>query len=289
MAEASRTQQQRDRRAADPGLQLHTIRGNLRRPAGRFSAGRALFKRVAVPVEVNTEIFHKIAEPWLLSRRSSWGVVMNRRHCLVLLACVVLPGIALGQYVSSDTYTRYELLAPESHQFRIYYEVTETRAGARFHFNVIREGSEASDESVIDLVTGKPLRFEVVSGTAAKADAPHENFNPAGKYIKVHLTHPVPAKGEYRLAIVKTYRDEKSYYPEGNSIVFKRSLSIPRNGVVLPAGYEIDSCSVAAQVISEPDGRLKLAFMNAGSGGALEVAIKARPLPAALWPASGTP
>ena len=58
-------------------------------------------------------------------------------------------GAALSQYVSADTYTRYELLGPETHQFKIYYEVTETRAGARYHFNQIREGSEASDETAI--------------------------------------------------------------------------------------------------------------------------------------------
>src|SRR5215472_8143325 len=72
---------------------------------------------------------------------------------------------AAAQCISADTYTRYELLAPASHQFKIYYEVTETRSGARFHFNQIREGSEASDESVSDAATGKPLQFEVVTGT----------------------------------------------------------------------------------------------------------------------------
>src|SRR5436190_14179821 len=86
--------------------------------------------------------------------------------------------MAWAQYVTADTYTRYELLAPESHQFKIYYEVTETRAGARFHFNAIREGSTASDESVVDLATGKPLKFEVVTGAEAKTAAPAEEFNP---------------------------------------------------------------------------------------------------------------
>ena len=184
-----------------------------------------------------------------------------------------------GQYISADTYTRYELLAPESHQFKIYYEVTETRPGARFHFNAIREGSEASDESVIDLATGKPLKFEVTSGAQAKADEQAAEFNLAGKYIKVHLAHTVPATGEYRIAIIKTYKDEKSYYTEGDQIVYKRSLGIPRNSVVLPAGYEIVSCSAAAQVLTETDGRLKLAFVNPGSGGPLEVTIRARRLP----------
>src|SRR6266487_1019279 len=118
------------------------------------------------------------------------------------LLFAILMGIAAqAQYISGDTYTRYELLTPESHQFKIYYEVTETRAGARYHFNQIREGSEASDESVIDLATGKALKFEVVSGAQAKADSPSENFPATAHYIKVYLAHPVPAGGEFRLAI----------------------------------------------------------------------------------------
>src|SRR6185369_16372376 len=184
-------------------------------------------------------------------------------------------GIATAQFISADTYTRYELLAPETHQFKIYYEVTETRAGARFHFNEIREGSEASDESVVDLATGKPLKFEVVTGAQAKVDAPAQNFSPNSHYIRVSLAHPVPSGGEYRLAIIKTYKDDKSYYTEGDQIVYKRPLGIPRDSVVLPLGFEIVSCSVATQVLREVDGRLKLAFVNPGSGGQLEVTIKA--------------
>lgn len=198
----------------------------------------------------------------------------------LLLSLVILTGNGRtsGQYISADTYTRYELLAPETHQFKIYYEVTETRVGARYHFNQIREGSEASDESVIDLATGKPLKFEVVSGAQAKIDSPTENIGPAARYIKVFLAHPIAERGEYRLAIIKTYKDDKSYYPEGDQIVFKRPLGIPRDSIVLPAGYEIVSCSVATQVLREPDGRLKLAFVNAGSGGQLEVTIRAKKL-----------
>src|SRR6266699_5548314 len=195
-----------------------------------------------------------------------------------LAVLTILCASARSQFISADTYTRYELLAPESHQFKIYYEVTETRVGARFHFNQIREGSEASDESVVDLATDRPLKFEVVTGAQAKTDSPAENFSPTAHYIKVHLAHPIPAGGEYRLAIIKTYKDDKSYYTEGDQIVFKRPLGIPRDSVVLPAGYEIVSCSVAAQVLTEPDGRLKLAFVNAGSGGSLEVTIRAKKL-----------
>src|SRR5260370_36081782 len=117
-----------------------------------------------------------------------------KQTCEMLIGVVFVASwcaAAFAQYISADTYTRYELLAPETHQFKIYYEVTETRAGARFHFNQIREGSEASDESVIDLATGKPLQFEVVTGAQAKLDSPAENFGANAHYIKVRLEHPV--------------------------------------------------------------------------------------------------
>src|SRR3954454_21144432 len=110
----------------------------------------------------------------------------------LLFVILTLTATAPAQFISGDTYTRYELLAPETHQFKIYYEVTETRAGARFHFNEIREGSEASDESVIDLTTGKPLKFEVVTGAQAKVDSPAQNFSPNSHYIRISLAHPVP-------------------------------------------------------------------------------------------------
>jgi hypothetical protein len=193
----------------------------------------------------------------------------------LLMASVGAP----AQYISADTYTRYELLAPETNQFRIFYEVTETKPGARFHFNAIRPGSDASDEEIYDLATGKQLKFEIVSGAQARADSPDGNFDSATNYIKVHLARPIPARGEYRLRIDKTYKDAKSYYTEGDRIIFKRALGIPRNSVILPAGYEIVSSSVAAQVISQPDGRLKLSFVNPGSGGQLEVTIQARRSP----------
>ena len=205
----------------------------------------------------------------------------------VFVLSIFLPGTRLlhfavsapSQYVSADTYTRYELLAPETNSFRIFYEVTEISPGARFHFNIIRPGSEASDETVYDLATGKPLKFEVVTGAQAKTDSPGGNFNPTAQYIKVHLAHPVPARGEYRLRIDKTYKDKQSYYADGDRIIFKRGLGIPRNAVVLPPGYEIVSSSVASQVIPEPDGRLRLAFVNPGTGGQLEVEVVARRLP----------
>jgi hypothetical protein len=182
-----------------------------------------------------------------------------------------------AQFISSDTYTRYELLAPESHQFRIIYEVTETTPLAKFHYNIIRPGSEASDEAVYDAATGRPLKFDMVTGAQAKKDSPEQTFIGDAHYIKIQLAHQIPAsQSEYRLRIEKTYMDAKSYYADKGNIVFTRPLGIPRDSVVLPAGYELVQTSMAAQVLAEKDGRLRLGFMNPGSGGQLEVKIVAK-------------
>ena len=123
-----------------------------------------------------------------------------------------------------DDYTRYELLAPESAQFKITYEVTATKPGARDYFNVIRKGSEASDEAVFDQMTGQSLPWKVVTGAEARA-AGQANADVEANYIQVTLARPVPTGGETRLRIDKTYRDAKSYYREGELVVFARALA----------------------------------------------------------------
>src|SRR4051794_10737487 len=69
----------------------------------------------------------------------------------------------------SDAYTRYELLAPGSAKFRIIYEVTASTAGATYYFNPIHKGSIATNETVFDRATGKPLVFDVVGSAVAQA------------------------------------------------------------------------------------------------------------------------
>jgi hypothetical protein len=166
-----------------------------------------------------------------------------------------------------DDYTRYELLGPDTAQFRIFYEVTATTPGAKFFFNAIRKGSIASDERVNDMMTGQPLKWEIVSGAQARAEG-HPSADLDTEWLKVHLARPVPAGGEGRVLIDKTYKDAKSYFRDGDTIVFDRSLGIRRNAVVLPTGYRLISCNVPSQVLSTPDGRVMIAFMNAGPGAA---------------------
>ena len=200
---------------------------------------------------------------------------------LIVLAAVAVTLPAAGaqnppRQTEADSYTRYELLAPGSGTFRIIYEVTATTAGATHYFNAIRRGSVATDESVIDRATGKPLPFEVVGVTEARAGGIRSG-DTSQKYIRVALARPVPPDGgEARVLILKTYQDSASYFRRGDTLVFTRPLGIKRNAVVLPAGYELLSSSFPAQVLEESDGRVGISFWNATPS---EAAVTLRAIP----------
>jgi hypothetical protein len=166
----------------------------------------------------------------------------------------------------TDEYTSYDLLAPRTQSFKIRYEVAAATAGARFYYNPIRKGSAASDESVYDAMSGAPLHFEVVSGSEARQDPLMADADTSMSYIKVTLGRPVPEHGEGRIVIVKTYKDPKSYFVDGKTIVFNRPLGVKRNEVVLPAGYEVVGLTVPSQVLTQPDGRIAISFLHAGAG-----------------------
>jgi hypothetical protein len=175
----------------------------------------------------------------------------------------------------ANGYTRYELLEPGSGKFRIIYDITAVRPGATAFFNPIRKGSIASDESATDLATGAPLKFQQVTGEAAKRELPEAD--PGNDYIRVELARPVPADGgEGRIRIEKTYEDAKSYHPDGAGIVFERGLGIKRNAVVLPKGYVLVECNYPSQVAQEADGRIRISFLNVTPG---EAPLKLRAAP----------
>lgn len=229
---------------------------------------------------------------------------MKKRFCLGVAFCLALPmylaataeaaeavrdGVylptAVGQ-TEADEYTRYELLAPDTASFKIYYEVSATTAGAKFYYNPIRKGSSASDESVYDAMRGTPLHFEVVSGAQARKDPLMADADLGTNYIKVRLARPVPEHGRGRIVILKTYKDANSYHWDGTAIVFNRPLGVKRNKVVLPLGYEVVGLTVPSQILTQDDGRIAISFLHAGSGEApLELrAVKDAQVGAAALP-----
>jgi hypothetical protein len=202
----------------------------------------------------------------------------TRRVAMIVGAAFAARATAqVAPQTESDAYTRYELLAPGSAKFRIIYEVTANTAGAAYYFNPIRKGSVATDESVFDRATGKPLVFDVVGSAIARAGGVRNN-DTTQTYIRVKLARPVPADGgEARVLINKTYQDTASYYTRGDTIVFTRPLGIKRNAVVLPKGYEFISSSFPSQVLQESDGRIGISFWNDTPSEAA-VTLRAKPV-----------
>jgi hypothetical protein len=173
-----------------------------------------------------------------------------------------------------DEHAVYELLAPDTGSFRTVYEVAVTTPGATVFFDRIGDrlqsvpAGAANDDAAYDLMTGAPLEFEQISGAQAKASG-LAGADLAHDYIRIRLARPVPPDGgQARLRIIKTYKDARSYHRDGAGIVFERALGIRRGAIVLPAGYQLTECNVPAQVLSEPDGRIRISFMHQAPGAA---------------------
>ncbi len=179
----------------------------------------------------------------------------------VFAAAAAAGPLTAAPQTEAGAYTRYELLAPATHSFRIAYEITATTPGATTYFNPIRPGSVARDEQVFDAATGRPLRFVEADAAAARA-AGVEGIAEGERFIAVTLARPVPDGGGARLRIDKTYEDAASYHADGDGIVFDRSLGIKRNTVVLPPGYRLTACNFPVQVLEQPDGRVAVSLWN---------------------------
>ena len=212
-----------------------------------------------------------------MSRMTRWRARRAAAMAAAFVMAIAPPAIAKAAPVQTDdgAFTRYELLAPASHKFRIVYDITATTPGATTYFNPIRAGSIASDERVSDRATGMPLPFTEVGGSAARAGGVADAA-PDSRHIAVTLARPVPDGGGSRIRIDKTYDDAKSYHADGDGIVFDRSLGIKRNTVVLPAGYRLASVNVPVQVLQQPDGRIAVSFWNAAPV-AMPLVIRAVP------------
>jgi len=185
------------------------------------------------------------------------------------------PTRPVTQLFTQDAYTEYAILPPGSEAFRIRFLPEETRAGATELVNATRGGSEGSDIEVYDPRTGKPLKFT------------YQEEGPDTHAIHAQLPIPVPAGGVGRVLIYKTYKDPRTYTMHGDDIVWVRSLSGYRLGVLLPKGFAFTSSNVAAQLTTGADGRLKIAFANP-SGQSNPVTIHARKTTATFPPRADT-
>ena len=196
---------------------------------------------------------------------------------LMLLLLMMLIGISMqAQQTQTDSYTQYELLDPETQSFRIIYDVSATTTGAKYYWNTLRRGSEHTVNKVWDLYSGKELKWEIVDNNIAKQNG-LSSASADTDYLQITLARSIPEDGQARIRIDKTYKDTVSYFKEGTSIVFSRTLGIKRNSIVLPKGYELTHCNYPSQVDLTDDALIKVSFLNK-SPAAVPLIIKAKPL-----------
>jgi hypothetical protein len=211
------------------------------------------------------------------SRNEGKGIDVrqNIRRLVLAVPLVLTSGAASAQV--EDEYLRYELLAPATASYRMVLEFT-VRAGVTHYVHDVPAGADVIEMSAIELATGTALEIVRKGGTA-----------------RINLVRPVPPGVETRIRLSATFKDPRSYRREGETVVFTKADFVPRNAIVIPAGYEIAATNLAVQVIEQPDRRLTLGFMVQPPGVATppaadpEIFVRLRPLPLSVPPATVAP
>jgi hypothetical protein len=170
----------------------------------------------------------------------------------------------LTERAYQDREILYELQTPESHAFRITHDYTVRKVGEEYYFNVVRAGSHVTDPESIDLDSGAQLKWEIISGKQAV-----ERKLPIGEPVKddseivvTHLARPLAAGTTNRIRLKETYADPKSYYLDGEELVWDRSFGRLRNTVVFPPGWYLTALASPATIETLRDGRVSVYVVN---------------------------
>ena len=171
--------------------------------------------------------------------RGSQGDRDAHLSALLLVLALAAPARAQQSFYSHDNYTQYELLEPGSAQFAITYfrDRAPRRFGVRSQPDALRQrwlgyfGVRSADRQAAE------VRLSQWRGTV---EGRHSGTLRSGGTLHSRAPRESSSRGwRGRVKILKTYKDDKSYYVEGEDVVFKRSLGIARNSMVLPKGYRL--------------------------------------------------
>lgn len=185
-------------------------------------------------------------------------------------------GGRLSERARQDREIVYFLQQPETHAFDLYHDYTESRPGVDNYLNIVRGGSKVSNPSAVILDTGEKLTVETLRGTKI-TDAKIDIGEPVTDQSEVVIIrYPAVKQGQsVRLRISETYTDPGRYGLIGDELVWDRAFGRPANAMVLPAGWYLTNCSIPATVSLEPDGRVRLDFINPRNDN-IEVLVTAR-------------
>jgi hypothetical protein len=170
----------------------------------------------------------------------------------------------LTERAYQDREILYELQAPETHAFRITHDYTERRAGEKYYFNVVRAGSHVSNPESIDLDTGERLKSEIITGKQVlERKLPlTETIKDDSEIVVTYLTRALPPRETNRIRMMETYADPKSYFLDGEELVWDRTFGRLRNTVVLPAGWYLTGLASPATIQTLADGRVSVYIVN---------------------------
>ena len=158
-----------------------------------------------------------------------------------------------------DAYTRIELRDPATGAFKVTHEVAVTATGVRQYEFSLWPGTQVSPPKATDLMSGATLSTEMRVVTAMPTGV--ESTRSPGA-IRVTLARAVPKDGQGRIRIEMEPRNSQMFKRTGQVASFTMPLRAPRGTIVLPAGYELLSTDIPAQILSEADGRIVVSYMH---------------------------
>ena len=184
--------------------------------------------------------------------------------CLIALTAWAQNQNPLTERAYQDREILYELQSPESHAFRITHDYTVRKAGEKYYFNVVRAGSHVTDPESIDLDTGEKLKWEVITGKqATERKLPiTEPIKDDSEIVVTYLARALQSGTTNRIRLMETYADPKSYYLDGDELVWDRTFGRLRNTVVLPRGWYLTGLASPATIETLRDGRVSIYIVN---------------------------
>jgi hypothetical protein len=188
----------------------------------------------------------------------------------IVLSCWVLPTAdaqnqnPLTERAYQDREILYELQAPDTRAFRIAHDYTVRKVGEKYYFNVVRAGSHVTNPDSIDLDSGEKLKWEIISGKqATERKLPiTDQIKDDSEIVLTHLARALETGTTNRIRLMETYADPKSYYLDGDELVWDRTFGRLRNTVVLPPGWYLTGLASPATIQTLADGRVSVYIVN---------------------------
>ena len=173
-----------------------------------------------------------------------------------------------------DAYTRIELMSPDTGTFKVTHELAVTTPGTRDYTWQFWPRTQMSGFKGTDLMSGAALTMSdmrVLKGMPAGSGP-----NTSMLSVRILLARPVPKDGQGRIRLEMDVNNIHMFKRTGQTASFTLPLRAPRGTIVLPAGYELLSSDIPAQILTEADGRIAVSYMHQIAGEApLTVTMRA--------------